>query len=152
MRTILRISLLLNFVALIGLAFLLAAGNSSGLTRTPSSPTAALRVINTTPPISQARVENVAEPRPAPAAAPFQWSRLYSSDYHIYVKNLRAIGCPEPTVRAIVVADVDSVYQLFADQLEKKLSAAEGASWPKQVGAFSSESAWRTALQKIPDE
>ena len=85
-------------------------------------------------------------------AAPFQWSQLYSSDYHIYVKNLRATGCPEPTVRAIVIADVDSVYQLFANQMEKKLSALEGGSWSKQVGAYSSESAWRVALQKIPDE
>jgi hypothetical protein len=152
MKTILRISLLLNFVALVGLAFLLAARNSSGLTRTPSSPTAAARATNTTPPISITRVENVAEPRPALVTASFKWSQMYSSDYHIYVKNLRATGCPEPTVRAIVIADVDSVYQLFANQMEKKLLALKGDSWSQQIGAFSSESAWRAALQKIPDE
>jgi hypothetical protein len=152
MRMILRISLLLNFVALIGLAVLLATRNSTSLMRAPASPTAAFRATNITVPISKARVENVAEPRPAPVAAPFQWSQLYSSDYRIYVKNLRATGCPEPTVRAIVIADVDSVYQLFANQMEKKLSALEGDSWSKQVGAFSSELAWRAALRKIPGE
>ena len=152
MKTILRMSLLLNFVALVGLAFLLAARYSSRRPPAPSSPAAALRVTNTTPSISKIGVENVAGPRPVPVFAPFRWSQFYSSDYHIYVKNLRATGCPEPTVRAIVVADVDSVYQLFADQMEQKLSALEGGSWSKQVGASSSESAWRAALQKIPDE
>lgn len=152
MRTILRISLLLNLVALVGLAFLLNARNSSGLKHTPSSLAADFRTTNTTPLIPMTGVQNVAEPRPVPMASPFQWRQLYSSDYHIYVKNLRATGCPEPTVRAIVIADVDSVYQLFANQMEEKLSALEGSSWSKQVGAFNSESAWRAALQKIPDE
>jgi len=151
MRTLLKISLLLNLVAGFGLAFLLVARNSYTL-MPPTAPAADFLATNTTPPISRAKLENVAEPRPVTLVAPFQWSQLYSSDYHIYVKNLRATGCPEPTVRAIVSADVDSVYQLFANQVEKKLSALEGDSWSKQVGALSSESAWRAALQKIPAE
>jgi hypothetical protein len=34
------------------------------------------------------------------------WKRVESEDYRTYVKNLRAIGCPEQTVRDIVSADV----------------------------------------------
>ena len=84
--------------------------------------------------------------------APFRWSQLDAKDYHIYVKNLRATGCPEPTVRAIVTADVDSVYQIFAIQLEQKLSALENGAWSNQLMASSSEPALKQALQRIPDE
>jgi hypothetical protein len=101
-------------------------------------------------------------PPPAPAPAvpmsasageiPFRWSQLDATDYHIYVKNLRAIGCPEPTVRAIVTADVDSVYQIFVHQLEDKLSAMENGSWSQQMSADSSEATLKNALQRIPDE
>jgi hypothetical protein len=44
---------------------------------------------------------------------PFQWSRLESEDYRAYIANLRAIGCPETTLRDIIVADVN---KLFAGQ------------------------------------
>src|SRR5437868_6638046 len=31
----------------------------------------------------------------------FHWSQIESSDYRAYIANLRAIGCPEPTIRDI---------------------------------------------------
>ena len=70
-------------------------------------------------------------PRPAawaPAAAPdssatnqakpnivlrrqlFSWREVESADYPTYVANLRSIGCPEQTVRDIIIADVNVVY------------------------------------------
>jgi hypothetical protein len=85
-------------------------------------------------------------------AAPFRWSQLDSKDYHVYVKNLREIGCPEPTVRAIVTADVDSVFRIYARQLEQQLSDLENASWPKQLGASSSEATLKDELDKVPDQ
>jgi hypothetical protein len=36
----------------------------------------------------------------------FDWRLVESADYVTYVKNLRAIGCPEQTIRDIVTADV----------------------------------------------
>jgi hypothetical protein len=36
----------------------------------------------------------------------FDWQQVESEDYRTYVKNLRAIGCPEQTIRDIVAADV----------------------------------------------
>ncbi len=36
----------------------------------------------------------------------FSWQELESQDYPTYIKNLRAIGCPEQTIRDIIIADV----------------------------------------------
>jgi LysM repeat protein len=40
----------------------------------------------------------------------FSWQELESNDYQQYVKNLRDIGCPEPTIRDIIIADVNQLY------------------------------------------
>lgn len=42
---------------------------------------------------------------------PFTWQQIESGDYFTYVENLRAIGCPQQTIRDIILADVN---QLFA--------------------------------------
>jgi hypothetical protein len=58
-------------------------------------------------------------PRPAsPAPEPeivyvtnqFHWSQLESADYREYIANLRGIGCPEPTIRDIILTDVMKLY------------------------------------------
>jgi LysM repeat protein len=36
----------------------------------------------------------------------FSWQQLESQDYPTYIKNLREIGCPEQTIRDIIIADV----------------------------------------------
>src|ERR1043165_5400469 len=36
----------------------------------------------------------------------FLWSRVESSDYKQYIANLRAIQCPEATIRDIIITDV----------------------------------------------
>jgi hypothetical protein len=40
----------------------------------------------------------------------FTWQQLESEDYQQYVSNLREIGCPEQTVRDIIIADVNALY------------------------------------------
>jgi hypothetical protein len=52
---------------------------------------------------------------PPAASAPVhppvvRWSRIESQDYHAYIANLRAIGCPEPTIRDIIYADVSELF------------------------------------------
>lgn len=89
---------------------------------------------------------------PAAEPAPFSWSQLDAKDYHVYVKNLRAIGCPEPTVRAIVTADVDAVYRSYDRQLKESLSKLENGSLANQLGSFNSEQAMKVELQHIPEE
>jgi hypothetical protein len=48
---------------------------------------------------------------------PFHWRQVESEDYRQYVANLRAIGCPEATVRDIVVADVNGLFSSRARAL-----------------------------------
>lgn len=56
----------------------------------------------------------------------FHWSQLESSHYHHYVANLRAIGCPEQTVRDIITADVNS---LFAPRVRALVDEPSGRFW-----------------------
>ena len=40
----------------------------------------------------------------------FRWSQLESTDYRQYIANLRAVGCPEITLRDIIMTDVMRLY------------------------------------------
>src|ERR1043166_6497159 len=39
----------------------------------------------------------------------FQWAQLESEDYRTYIARLRSIGCPEQTIRDIIISDLDKV-------------------------------------------
>ena len=64
----------------------------------------------------------VVTPAPAARAAPavtsaspaartnFHWRQVESADYLAYMAGLRSIGCPEETIRDIIVADVNKLY------------------------------------------
>ena len=40
----------------------------------------------------------------------FSWQEVESPDYPTYIANLRNIGCPEQTIRDIIIADVNALY------------------------------------------
>jgi LysM repeat protein len=40
----------------------------------------------------------------------FSWREVESADYPTYVANLRQIGCPEQTIRDLIIADVNVLY------------------------------------------
>lgn len=40
----------------------------------------------------------------------FGWEAVESGDYKQYIANLRSVGCPEETIRDIIVADVNKLY------------------------------------------
>ena len=40
----------------------------------------------------------------------FNWSQLESTDYRQYIANLRSIGCPEVTIKDIILTDVMRLY------------------------------------------
>ena len=42
--------------------------------------------------------------------SPFTWNGIESTNYPTYIANLRAIGCPEETVRDIIITDVAKLY------------------------------------------
>ncbi|MSU28214.1 MAG: hypothetical protein EXS27_09925 [Pedosphaera sp.] len=43
-------------------------------------------------------------------AQKFDWNAVESDDYKKYIANLRSIGCPEETIRDIITADVNKLY------------------------------------------
>ena len=65
------------------------------------------------------RIVSPAGPEPSPtpeASAPvrppeFRWSQIEAEDYPTYITNLRTIGCPEKTIRDIILADLEKLYQ-----------------------------------------
>jgi len=40
----------------------------------------------------------------------FTWEQVESTNYVTFIKNLRAVGCPEPTIRDIIVSEVDRLF------------------------------------------
>lgn len=47
---------------------------------------------------------------PTGSGKSFNWELVESSDYREYIDNLRAIGCPEETIRDIIMADVGKLF------------------------------------------
>lgn len=79
-----------------------------------------------TAPIVGPHTDRVSQPRPpvqvvekcvtnivtvTRGAEPFDWRTIESEDYRQYVANLRAIGCPEKTLRDIIMADVTDLFR-----------------------------------------
>ena len=62
-------------------------------------------------------------------AVPFTWAQLESTNYYTYVKNLRAVDCPEETIADIITADVRVLFRKKREQ-----TRAEGTQ-PAQVSA-----------------
>ena len=56
------------------------------------------------------QVQPVKPPAPTKAQPPFRWSQLETPDFATYVKNLRGIGCPEPTIRDIIGGELSEIY------------------------------------------
>lgn len=71
----------------------------------------------------------------------FEWGQLESEDYRDYVTRLRAIGCPEQTIRDIIIADVDKL-------LAPRLVAAAGRTNPIAFWKPIEEELWESAEQK----
>jgi len=46
----------------------------------------------------------------APYSAGLNWAAIESTNYATYIKNLRAINCPEETVRDIIITDISKLF------------------------------------------
>jgi len=68
----------------------------------------------------------------------FSWSEVESPDYAAYIRNLRRIGCPEKTIRDIIVADVND---LFTERLGKEIVFPEQKWWLAEPDMEAFESA-----------
>src|SRR5512133_2237834 len=85
---------------------------------------------STTPDISpgvQAAITNIQNrPNVVVRRQFFSWHELESADYPTYIANLRDIGCPEQTIRDIIIADVNA---LFAKRLATELVTPDQQWW-----------------------
>jgi hypothetical protein len=68
----------------------------------------------------------------------FNWSELESDDYPTFIANLRRIGCPELTIRDIIVADVN---QMFAQRRSQEVVTAESEWWKSEPDLNRTEAA-----------
>ena len=137
---LLKISILLNLGLLGGLICLLVTGQKPVPAAPPQVAIATL--------VKTAAATGATSPPAKPE--PFRWSQLYANDYHLFVKNLRATGCPEPTLRAIVTADVQAVCGVRRRALTKQLSDLAGSSWSTQLAAARREPDLRAELNQLP--
>lgn len=111
MKAALKISLVLNLGLAGCLVYILVHPWRAGDTPVQPATAAATRPAQTVaaspPPVAQPE-----EPKP------FRWSQLESlNDYRIFLANLRAIGCPEPTVEDIVRGDTERAFSFKRRQL-----------------------------------
>lgn len=72
----------------------------------------------------------------------FTWEEVESNDYATYIKNLREIGCPDETIRDIIVADVD---ELYSHRRASEVVSADHQWWKSEpdIGAV------QTAAEKL---
>lgn len=63
------------------------------------------------PPLSASNRRNSAAAITGQEQLPlFHWTEIESADYRQYIANLRSIGCPEQTLRDLIVADLNGLY------------------------------------------
>jgi hypothetical protein len=74
------------------------------------SPSAASNVGSEPPLIDSEHEEAEAGTVPA-IPLPFHWSQVESGDYREYMANLRAMGCPEPLIRDMILAELEEAFR-----------------------------------------
>jgi LysM repeat protein len=62
----------------------------------------------------------------------FSWKEVESPDYPTYIANLRDIGCPDQTIRDIIIADVNALY---AQRRSTNLVTTEQQWWRSEPDA-----------------
>ena len=105
-KVVLVISILVN-IALAGVVYHFATSRTpeqSSASPAPASITAATARETRTAPAAVTIVTNQ-------SGQSFGWQMVESADYRRYIANLRAIGCPEETIRDIITADVNKLFE-----------------------------------------
>ena len=112
---------------------------------TPSVPTKALEE----PPPSISSLDNSQAPSSEPettappekSTSPINWESVESPNYLTYIENLRSIGCPEDTIRDIITADVNKLYEQRWKEAKTELGSSKFEYWKNtaMMGGMSSE-------------
>jgi len=101
-----------------------------------------------------------AEPSEERRGEKFSWRAIESSDYKQYIANLRAIHCPEKTIRDIIIADINKLYAPREAPLKAELVKLPAepavtivsATPPKDVAQRKREFEVRRQLREVEEE
>lgn len=140
-RRLLLISLALNLA--LGVVIARRATAPAPLPRVPRLPMVA------TAPVTTAEQTSASDVSPQSVEADFHWSELAADDLKVYRDNLRAVGCPEATVRDIMLAEIN---ERFAQRRRALLADAQRRFWEVAArGEDAVETEWEAPLEKLDD-
>ena len=112
------------------------------------------RLVRVTAAPANAPVPDPNPPAPTPSApppdVPFHWSQIASTDFARYRDELRAVGCPEQTVREIIESEINA---WFAQRRRPILDALQPRFW-ESVGRGGKDAfeSFDDALDALRDE
>ena len=87
---------------------------------------------------------------PAQSAEAFRWSQIAAGDFKTYRDNLRAIHCPEPTVRDIILAEIS---EQFLQKRRVILAAAQSRFWElAAAGEKNLQGEWEKPMEALQKE
>ncbi len=137
-------SLLLNLALLGWIAWAVSSPKPS-----PTRPERAPQPATPSPAPEPARAEAALKTAPVEQPPPFHWRQVESSDYRIYIANLRAVGCPETTIRDIIRAELD---ELYTRKRQEFLAPWQGQIWDQAVEAFKAPDKWEARMKPLAKE
>jgi hypothetical protein len=108
-KPLLAVSLVVNLALAATIAWMANSHSASSTEAKTTSTTQAPQTATAAPKTKPAPPDSAAA-TPAPEQS-FDWRMVESEDYKKYIANLRAIGCPEETIRDIITADVNKLYE-----------------------------------------
>ena len=79
---------------------------------------------------------------------PFDWAQIETTDYRQYIANLRAVGCPELTVREMVVAELRDRY---SQRITTLVNSVTGQFWELLVRPEDMEKMVRQKQDELRD-
>lgn len=93
---------------------------------------------------------NTPDPVPAQSAEAFRWSQIAAGDFKTYRDNLRAIHCPEPTVRDIILTEIS---EQFLQKRRVILAAAQSRFWElAAAGEKNVQGEWEKPMEALQKE
>jgi hypothetical protein len=147
-RQLSLILLVLN-LGLLGVVIYLVVTRHDGVSALSESSDG--RVVTNTVTQIAVRKVNATNLLAALANRPLSWRALESTNYFAYAQNLRNFGCPEETVRDILITDIAKVYA--AKRLLLRDKGPPPAFWQTSESGTPGESpAFRTQLTELDQE
>ncbi len=92
------------------------------------------------------------EPSLEPAVQAITWESVESGDYLTYIANLRSIGCPEETIRDIITADVNKLYEQRWKEIKRENGGDKFEYWKSNAMFGGMNSDLRKKYKEMDEE